>query len=83
MAERLSGQAATHKAGAVATEVPRAVQAPLRLMDPVRGLWTLPGRDGELTDLLACCEGHGNPALRLVTGPGETGKTRLALRLVG
>ncbi|HUY49966.1 MAG TPA: tetratricopeptide repeat protein [Streptosporangiaceae bacterium] len=39
------------------------------------------GRVVELTDLLAWCEGDAAGRLRLVTGPGGVGKTRLALQL--
>jgi tetratricopeptide (TPR) repeat protein len=39
------------------------------------------GRDQELRDLLAWCDGPADRAAWLITGPGGQGKTRLALQL--
>jgi len=52
-----------------------------RLLDPRRELVGFVGRTGELTGLTAWCEGDDTDRLRLVTGPGGVGKTRLAVEL--
>ncbi|MGW2836142.1 hypothetical protein [Streptomyces sp. NPDC001286] len=41
------------------------------------------GRQQELADLTAWCDGEEEIGLRLVTGPGGQGKTRLALEMIG
>ncbi|GGZ68175.1 tetratricopeptide repeat protein [Streptomyces echinoruber] len=41
------------------------------------------GRRQELADLVAWCEDEEEIGLRLVTGPGGQGKTRLALEMIG
>ena len=51
------------------------------LLDPRRALVRFLGRDDELADLLAWCEDESAVPLRLVTGAGGTGKTRLAIEL--
>lgn len=52
-----------------------------RLLDPRLELVRFVGRDGELAELAAWCQNDGASRLRLVTGPGGVGKTRLALEL--
>jgi hypothetical protein len=55
--------------------------SPARLLDPRREVVGFVGRQGELAELAAWCQdGHGR-RLRLVTGPGGVGKTRLAVEL--
>ena len=52
-----------------------------RLLDPRRELVGFVGRADELGALTAWCEGDDTDRLRLVTGPGGVGKTRLAVEL--
>ena len=52
-----------------------------RLLDPRRELVDFVGREDEMTALLAWCEDDQATRLRLVTGPGGVGKTRLAVQL--
>jgi hypothetical protein len=52
-----------------------------RLLDPRLGLIDFVGRVDELAALTAWCEHDEGRRLRLVTGPGGVGKTRLALEL--
>jgi hypothetical protein len=52
-----------------------------RLLDPRRELVGFVGRTDELVTLAAWCEGDDADRLRLVTGPGGVGKTRLAVEL--
>jgi tetratricopeptide (TPR) repeat protein len=52
-----------------------------RLLDPRRELVSFVGRENELRALTAWCEGSDADRLRLVTGPGGVGKTRLAVEL--
>lgn len=62
-----------------ATELPVTSRA--MLLDPRRELVPFAGRKTELARLLAWCQ-HGAPVgVRLVTGPGGVGKTRLAVEL--
>ena len=61
-------------------ELPRAVDLPSRLLDPRRMVVDFTGREDELAELTAWCEYRTGPTLRLITGAGGTGKTRLALR---
>jgi hypothetical protein len=53
------------------------------LLDPQRALLSFTGRQAELAALLAWCEDEHAARLRLMTGPGGVGKTRLALELAG
>ena len=53
------------------------------LLEPHRALVRFIGRDDELATLLAWCEGERAEMVRLVTGPGGVGKTRLAAELAG
>ena len=52
-----------------------------RLLDPRRELVGFLGRDDELAALVAWCEDDQAGRLRLVSGPGGVGKTRLAVEL--
>jgi hypothetical protein len=52
-----------------------------RLLDPRREVVGFVGRQAELAALTAWCEGDAGDRLRLVTGPGGVGKTRLAVEL--
>lgn len=52
-----------------------------RLLDPRLKLVGFVGREEVLTSLLAWCEDEEAGRLRLVTGPGGVGKTRLAVEL--
>jgi tetratricopeptide (TPR) repeat protein len=52
-----------------------------RLLDPQRAVVGFVGREDELTGLTAWCEDDSAARLRLVTGPGGVGKTRLAVEL--
>ena len=54
-----------------------------RQLDPRRELVDFIGRDGELAELMTWCESDDSGRLRLVTGPGGVGKTRLAVELAG
>ena len=62
-------------------ELPRVVDRPSRLLDPIRRVVDFTGRENELARLLAWCEHDAAARLQLITGPGGVGKTRLALRL--
>ncbi len=63
------------------TVLPRFSGGPARLLDPDRGVVEFAGRTAELSGLLAWCEDDAAGRVRLVTGPGGVGKTRLALQL--
>jgi hypothetical protein len=52
-----------------------------RLLDPRRELAGFVGREGELAALMAWCQDRHGSRLRIVTGPGGVGKTRLAVEL--
>jgi hypothetical protein len=52
-----------------------------RLLDPQREVVDFVGREEELAALVAWCEDDHAGRLRLVTGPGGVGKTRLAVEL--
>jgi hypothetical protein len=52
-----------------------------RLLDPRREVVRFTGREVELAALTAWCDSDAGGRLRLVTGPGGVGKTRLAVEL--
>lgn len=58
-----------------------APQSPARLLDPRRELVEFVGREDELKKLQAWCTDKEAGRLRLVTGPGGVGKTRLSVEL--
>ncbi|MBE1875375.1 tetratricopeptide repeat protein [Myceligenerans pegani] len=61
--------------------VPPVLDGPSRLLAPDRGVVPFVGRQEDLQRLIGWCEdGQGSP-LRLVTGPGGVGKSRLAAEL--
>jgi hypothetical protein len=55
--------------------------SPARLLDPRREVVGFVGREGKLAELAAWCQDDRAGRLRLVTGPGGVGKTRLAVEL--
>jgi hypothetical protein len=61
--------------------VPAGGSGPAGLLDPYRGVVDFVGRADELAGLVAWSEQNGAGRLRLVTGAGGVGKTRLAVRL--
>jgi tetratricopeptide (TPR) repeat protein len=72
---------AAREALAAAAELPPDVTQPSRLLDPRRGVVGFTGRHSEVSQLIAWCEEAGAPEVRLVTGAGGVGKSRLALHL--
>ena len=57
---------------------PRLGREPTRLLLPEYGIVPFAGRDGDLDTVQAWCLDGAAPALRLITGAGGSGKTRLA-----
>src|SRR5580693_8719858 len=74
-AEEAAGLAALRLAG----ELPGG--GPAGLLDPRRGVVGFAGRELELAGLLGWCEDGAARGVRLVTGPGGVGKTRLSVEL--
>ena len=66
---------------ALAAQLPRSLNSPVRLLDPSNRVVEFIGRTAELDDLLAWCNDDSAGRLRLITGSGGIGKTRLALQL--
>jgi len=64
--------------GTIEVSPPRSLA---RLLDPRREVVAFIGRHDELDALVAWCEDPAAIRLRLVTGPGGVGKTRLAVEL--
>jgi tetratricopeptide (TPR) repeat protein len=56
--------------------------SPARLLDPEQGVVPFTGREAELVALEGWCAEEGASRVRLVTGGGGSGKTRLALELI-
>jgi tetratricopeptide (TPR) repeat protein len=54
---------------------------PLGLLDPRREIVEFVGRGDELADLVAWCEDDTTSPVRLITGPGGVGKSRLTVKL--
>jgi hypothetical protein len=64
-------------------EGPRRRYGPAHVLDPGLGVVPFTGRSAELGDLEQWCGSPGSALVRLVTGDGGAGKTRLALELAG
>ncbi len=66
---------------------PRLGREPARLLLPEFGIVPFAGRQSDLEDLEGWCLGDPAPALRVLTGSGGSGKTRLAaetcVRMIG
>ncbi|WP_285620212.1 tetratricopeptide repeat protein [Actinoallomurus iriomotensis] len=58
-----------------------ADEGPAGLLDPRRAVVDFVGREGELAELIAWCGDDSAGPVRLVTGPGGVGKSRLAVQL--
>lgn len=69
------------EAGARADGAPRPAVTPAALLDPALEVVPFTGREPELSDLLAWARKGRGTGVRLVTGPGGVGKTRLAVEL--
>jgi Tetratricopeptide repeat len=81
-AERAQAREALLRAGELpvrAGELPGG--GPAGLLDPRRGLVGFTGREVELARLLGWCGSGELRGVRLVTGPGGVGKTRLSVEL--
>jgi tetratricopeptide (TPR) repeat protein len=74
-AEQAQAREALRRAG----ELPGG--GPAGLLDPRRAVVGFTGRERELAELLAWCESDQPRGVRLVTGPGGVGKTRLSVEL--
>lgn len=72
-------RAEARKALRLASELPS--DSPARLLDPRRRLVGFTGRQHELAALLTWCEDSRPRVVRLITGPGGVGKTRLSIEL--
>jgi len=64
-----------------AGEPPLDATGPSLLLWPAREVVEFTGRDSELAELLAWCQSAPRISVRLVTGAGGVGKTRLALKV--
>jgi hypothetical protein len=66
---------------AVAEPAFEAEPGPSLLLRPERAIVKFTGREAELSELRAWCQGDQPRSVRLVTGAGGVGKTRLALQV--
>ena len=80
LVEWAKGRAEMREAARWVRELPGG-GGPARLLDPRRGVVKFVGRQQELTRLAAWCESDHPRGVRLVTGPGGVGKTRLSVEL--
>src|SRR5690606_32434600 len=64
-----------------AAELLPQMTGPAQLLHPARGVVPFVGRERELAELLAWCADPQAGRLRLLTGPGGVGKSRLAAEL--
>lgn len=78
---RAAGRADAREALRRASELPLPGGGPAGLLDPRRGLVGFAGRERELSGLITWCETGQPVGVRLVTGAGGVGKTRLAVEL--
>jgi hypothetical protein len=62
-------------------QLPRSLGSRARLLDPRSGVTEFVGRSVELEMLTSWCQDDTAGRLRLLTGPGGVGKTRLAMEL--
>ncbi|MEV5560382.1 tetratricopeptide repeat protein, partial [Nonomuraea wenchangensis] len=74
-------KAAAREALIAAAELLPDGSGPAMLLHASRGVVPFEGRERELEDLLAWCRGPRAGRLRLLTGPGGVGKSRLAVEL--
>ncbi|MET8051490.1 tetratricopeptide repeat protein [Streptosporangium sp. NPDC005286] len=79
--ERSRARAEALEALAKVAELRPDVAGPASLLHPSRGVVPFTGRERELAELLAWCADADAGRLRLVTGPGGVGKSRLAVQL--
>ena len=79
LAQLEAAEAANQEELRRAAELPGT--GPAGLLDPRRGLVAFTGRERELAGLLAWCQDGAPHGVRLVTGPGGVGKTRLSVEL--
>ena len=77
----LKERAGAHAAVEGVAEPAGPVEGPAGLLVPRRQVVPFVGRDDELAGLICWCEDAAAGRVRLVTGPGGVGKTRLAVQL--